>query len=191
MPTASASRPGCRPTTTARRTCDVERSCVLDGAAGRSPAGIYAAYNNVVRVDAAGDRIGQFAADIRAAAAAQPDLPIRIDLRNNPGGDNHTFGDVRRAIEAMAHERPGRVSIIAGRSTFSAAGNFITDIMVGPERAGIRLVGEAPGGGLNIYGDVDVVTLPASKIVVLISGDYHERAPATIAWRCRRTSRSR
>ena len=45
------------------------------------------------------------------------------------------------------------------------------------EKAGIRLVGEPPGGGLNIYGDVDVVTLPASKIVVLVSGRYHERAP--------------
>ncbi len=141
------------------------------------PAGIYAAYNNVVRVDDAGGRIGQFAADIRAAAAAQPDLPIALDMRNNPGGDNNTFGDVRRAIEALAKERPGRVAIIAGRSTFSAAGNFITDVMVGPEGAGIRLVGEAPGGGLNIYGDVDVVTLPHSKVVVLISGRYHERAP--------------
>ena len=141
------------------------------------PAGIYAAYNNVVRVDASGYRIGQFAADIRAAAAEQPDRPIAIDMRNNPGGDNQTFGDLRRAVEALAHERPGRVAIIAGRSTFSAAGNFITDIMVGPERAGVRLVGEPPGGGLNIYGDVDVVTLPASKVVVLISGDYHERAP--------------
>jgi hypothetical protein len=143
----------------------------------RDPAGIYAAYNRVLRVDATGFRVGQFAADIRAAAEAQPGLPVVIDMRNNPGGDNNTFGDLRRAVEAVAHERPGRVSIIAGRSTFSAAGNFITDILVGPEGSGIRLVGEAPGGGLNIYGDVDVVTLPASGIVVLISNRYHERAP--------------
>jgi hypothetical protein len=141
------------------------------------PAGFYAAYNRVLRVDTSGLRIGQFAADIRRAAAAQPDLPVAIDLRNNPGGDNNTFSDVRRAVEAVAHERPGRVAIIAGRSTFSAAGNFVTDLLVGPERAGIRLVGEAPGGGLNIYGDVDVVTLPTSGIVVLISNRYHERAP--------------
>jgi hypothetical protein len=38
-------------------------------------------------------------------------------------------------------------------------------------------VGEAPGGGLDIYGDVVVVTLPASKIVVLISGRFHDKAP--------------
>ena len=98
-------------------------------------------------------------------------------MRNNPGGDNTTFGDLRRAVEAVAHQGPGRVAIIAGRSTFSAAGNFITDILVGPEGGGIRLIGEAPGGGLNIYGDVDVVTLPTSGIVVLISNRYHERAP--------------
>jgi hypothetical protein len=49
--------------------------------------------------------------------------------------------------------------------------------MVGKEKAGIRLVGESPGGGLDIYGDVRVVTLPASKIVVLISARFHDRAP--------------
>ena len=49
--------------------------------------------------------------------------------------------------------------------------------MVGQEKAGIRLVGEPPGGGLNIYGDVDVVTLPASKIVVLVSGRLPRACP--------------
>ena len=63
--------------------------------------------------------------------------------------------------------------------------------MVGQEKAGIRLVGEPPGGGLDIYGDVKVVTLPASKIVVLISARYHERAPGDPASRSHRTSRSR
>ena len=67
---------------------------------------------------------------------------------------------LRTALETIAHDRPGRVSLITGRSTFSAAGNFVTDLKVGPEEAGIRLVGEAPGGGLDMYGDVRVVTLP-------------------------------
>lgn len=31
-----------------------------------------------------------------------------------------------------------------------------------------------------MYGDVSVVTLPASKIVVLISSRYHERAPGDL-----------
>jgi len=121
-------------------------------------------------------------------------LPVVIDLRNNGGGDNNTFAPLRVVVEKIAAADPGRVRLITGRSTFSAAGNFVTDLLVGKQGAGIRLVGEAPGGGLNIYGDVEVVTLPASKIVVLISARYHERAkgddrlaiepdrPAEVSW---------
>lgn len=141
------------------------------------PAGLYVAYNQVVRTGSDGRPIADLAAEIAAAATTPSELPFAIDLRNNGGGDNNTFAALRRAVESMARARPGRVSIIAGRSTFSAAGNFITDLLVGPQAANLRLVGEAPGGGLNIYGDVRVVTLPASGIVVLISERYHERAP--------------
>ena len=130
-----------------------------------------------VRPTSGSQRINELANAIEAAAAEDPDRPIVIDLRNNGGGDNHTFAPLRQAVEKVAHANPGSVSLITGRGTFSAAGNFVTDLMVGKEKAGIRLVGEPPGGGLNIYGDVVVVTLPASKIVVLVSGDYHERAP--------------
>jgi hypothetical protein len=140
------------------------------------PPGLYVAYNNVGRSSADGETIGGLAFDIVQAAPLEPDQPFVIDLRNNPGGDNTTFRPLRDAVERMARDRPGRVSIIAGRSTFSAAGNFITDLLVGPQRANMRLVGESPGGGLNIYGDVRVVTLPASQIVVLVSEDYHLRA---------------
>jgi hypothetical protein len=128
------------------------------------PAGLYVAYNQVVRIGSDGRPVTDLATEIADAASTPSDEPFAIDLRNNGGGDNNTFAALRRAVETMARARPGRVSIIAGRSTFSAAGN-------------LRLVGEPPGGGLNIYGDVRVVTLPASGIVVLISKRYHERAP--------------
>jgi hypothetical protein len=140
------------------------------------PPGLYVGYNEVRTTNAERETISAFAFDLVQAAPLEPDQPFVIDLRNNPGGDNTTFRPLRDAVERMARDRPGRVSIIAGRSTFSAAGNFITDLLVGPQRANMRLVGESPGGGLNIYGDVQVVTLPASKIVVLVSEDYHLRA---------------
>lgn len=143
----------------------------------RDPAAIYVGYNGVTRMNSAGRSLGDLATSLLTAAAADPDLPVVVDLRNNGGGDNNTFGPLRSSVETIAKDDPGRVSLITGRSTFSAAGNFVTDLMVGPQRAGIRLVGEAPGGGLDMYGDVDVVTLPVSGIVVLISARYHERAP--------------
>ena len=160
-----------------------------------APAGIYVGYNEVRRSNEEGETIGGLAFDILQAAPLEPDQPFVIDLRNNPGGDNTTFRPLRDAVERMARDRPDRVSIIASRSTFSAAGNFITDLLVGPEGGKMRLVGEAPGGGLNIYGDVRVVTLPASGIVVLVSEVYHPRArgddrlalppdiPAEVTWK--------
>lgn len=144
----------------------------------RDPAGLYVGYNEVRSASGDGRPLTDLAAEIEAAAASgSPDKPFVIDLRNNGGGDNTTYRPLRDAVETMARARPGRVSIITGRSTFSAAGNFVTDLMVGPEREHLRLVGEPPGGGLDIYGDVRVVTLPSSRIVVLISTRYHERAP--------------
>jgi hypothetical protein len=142
----------------------------------KAPAMFYVGYNEVRRTSGS-QTIDELASEITAAAAAEPERPIVIDLRNNGGGDNNTYGPLRRAAETVAHGNPGGVTLITGRGTFSAAGNFVTDLLVGPEKAGIRLAGEAPGGGLNIYGDVDVVTLPASQIVVLVSARYHEKAP--------------
>lgn len=140
------------------------------------PAGTYVGYNEVMRMSG-NDTIAVLATTVLDAAAKDPGAPIIVDLRNNGGGDNNTFGPLKQALETIAAEHPGSVRLITGRATFSAAGNFVTDLKVGRQAAGIRLVGEPPGGGLNIHGDVKVVTLPSSKIVVLIAGRYHERAP--------------
>jgi hypothetical protein len=140
------------------------------------PAAIYVGYNVVSSTDG-GRSIGDLAMSIEATADAHPALPVVVDLRNNGGGDNTTYRPLRTTLETIAHDRPGRVALLTGRSTFSAAGNFVTDLKVGPEGAGIRLVGEAPGGGLDMYGDVRVVTLPNSRIVVLVSSRHHVRAP--------------
>jgi hypothetical protein len=141
------------------------------------PAAIYVGYNAVTSRTSAGRSLADLVTELQTAADAEPDRPVVVDLRNNGGGDNNTYRPLRTLLETIAAADPGRVRLITGRSTFSAAGNFVTDLLVGPQRAGITLVGEPPGGGLDMYGDVAVVTLPNSKIVVLISRRYHERAP--------------
>jgi hypothetical protein len=141
------------------------------------PAGTYVGYNVVTRTGPDGHTIAELATTTLEAAAAHPGAPIVVDLRNNGGGDNNTFRPFKDALASIAADQPGSVRLIVGRATFSAAGNFVTDLKVGPQKDGIVLVGEPAGGGLNIYGDVKVVTLPASKVVVLIAGRYHERAP--------------
>lgn len=113
--------------------------------------------------------------DVYRAINAGASEPVIVDLRNNPGGNNTTHGPFRDALVAHATKRPGSVALIAGRGTFSAAGNFVTEIEAGEAGAAVHLVGEPPGGGPNIYADVRVVTLEHSGIVVLISTRYHER----------------
>ncbi len=140
--------------------------------------GLYVGYNHILR-PAHGDTttVSSVAKDVSDAMDAGATDPVIVDLRNNPGGDNNTYGLFRSALERYADAAPGTVALLAGRSTFSAAGNFVTDLERGHAADEILLVGEPPGGGPNIYGDVDVVTLPASGIVVLISGRWHEKAP--------------
>lgn len=132
---------------------------------------LYIAYHEV-RARSGDLTIGRLANEVEAA-----DGPVIVDLRANPGGDNTTYGPFRDAVRRKAALGPGQVALLTSRDTFSAAGNFVTELKVGEGGDDILLVGEPPGGGLNIYGDVATITLKASRIVVLISEDYHEKAP--------------
>lgn len=140
--------------------------------------GTYVAYNQVQPSRGSeGTTISDVARELTAATRAGASDAVIIDLRNNPGGNNTTYGPLRSAVETYALANPGRVALLTGRTTFSAAGNFVTDLAAGPAGDAIRIVGEPTGGGPNIYGDVRVVTLESSGVVVLISTRWHERRP--------------
>ena len=132
---------------------------------------LYVAYHEV-RSKSGDVTIGRLANEVDAV-----DGPVIVDMRANPGGDNTTYGPFRDALRRKAAGGAGQLALLTSRDTFSAAGNFVTELKVGKHGDRILLVGEPPGGGLNIYGDVATVTLEESGIVVLISGDYHEKAP--------------
>jgi hypothetical protein len=132
---------------------------------------LYIAYQEV-RAKSGTTTIGRLANAVRDAEG-----PVVVDLRANPGGDNTTYGPFRDALREKAIGGKGQVALLTSRDTFSAAGNFVTELKVGEGGDDILLVGEPPGGGLNIYGDTATVTLENSGIVVLISRRYHEKAP--------------
>lgn len=138
--------------------------------------GLYVAYNVIARSDGQGGTIAALAETVRATIDAA-DPRLIVDLRNDGGGDNTTYRPLREAVHDAALAHPGQVALITGRGTFSAAGNFVTELKVGDAGGAIRLVGEAPGGGLDMYGDVIVVRLPASGVVVLVSTRFHNKAP--------------
>lgn len=84
---------------------------------------------------------------------------VVVDLRRNPGGNNTTYGPVLRALQDPAIDREGRLYVLVGRTTFSAATNFVVDL----ERSTTAVfVGETMGGSPMLYGDPRPVGLRQS-----------------------------
>jgi hypothetical protein len=89
--------------------------------------------------------------------ATQGDVDrVIVDLRQNPGGDNHNFPTILGVLEDPAIDLPGRLLVLTDRVTFSAASNFTTSI---EQSTGATFVGEPMGGGLNFWNDVRQVRL--------------------------------
>ncbi|HKD93716.1 MAG TPA: hypothetical protein VKB43_03300 [Gaiellaceae bacterium] len=90
---------------------------------------------------------------------------VVVDLRNNRGGDNHTYPPLIQALKKLRRKHKAIV-VLAGRATFSAAANFLGDL----ERATrYLLVGEDSGGAPNLYGDVEPLDLPETGLRVEIA----------------------
>ena len=86
---------------------------------------------------------------------------VIVDMRLNPGGDNHTYVDLLRALRSKRVNKKGRLVVLIGRSTFSAAQNFITEL---ERKTRAVFVGETSGGSPNLYGDVQPVDLPSAGL---------------------------
>lgn len=100
---------------------------------------------------------------------------IVVDVRLNPGGDNHTYAALLHALRSRWVDRPGRLVVLISRSTFSAAENFITDL---ERRTKAVFVGEDSGGSPNLYGDVTAVELPTAGVSVNIATQYWQKSTA-------------
>lgn len=90
-----------------------------------------------------------------------------IDLRWNNGGD--TFLVQLLLLGLIGNRkvnRPGRLFVVIGRRTFSAAQNTATYL----ERfTHATFVGEPTGSNPNAIGEEDPITLPSSKLLTNVS----------------------
>jgi hypothetical protein len=98
---------------------------------------------------------------------------VVVDLRHNGGGDNTTLGPIDFALRDPAIDRPGRLFVIVGRITFSAAANFATDL---EQETGAIFAGEDMGGSPNLYGDARQIHLPYGKPSLFMATRYWERS---------------
>ena len=134
----------------------------------RVEGAIYVGYNQVqASIPSTGELIATFAARV-ADEARRGDLDIVVDMRHNPGGENGSYPPLRDMLFEIAASRPGSVTVIAGRSTFSAASQLLSELRAGAGDA-IRVVGEPTGGAPNMFGDGRRIELPASGLTVSIA----------------------
>jgi hypothetical protein len=98
---------------------------------------------------------------------------VIVDVRLNPGGDNHTYVPLLRALRSKRINKRGRLVVLIGRSTFSAAENFITEL---ERKTRAVFVGEPSGGSPNLYADVQPVYLPTAGLRVNVAAVYWQKS---------------
>ncbi len=130
---------------------------------------LYVQYNQVARgIDSIANEI--------LARAKQPGIKhVVVDMRHNGGGDNTTYRRLLGVLQDPAINQPGRLTLLIGRLTFSAAANFATEV---ERTTHAEFAGEAMGGSPNLYGDTRPTTLPFSGQTALIATIYWEKSTA-------------
>ena len=100
---------------------------------------------------------------------------VIVDVRLNGGGDNTTYGGLTALLGSPAVDRRGKLYLLVGRATFSAAANFAAEI---DRDTRAVILGEPTGGGVETYADTFPVLLPTLGWYVNIAARYHERKKA-------------
>jgi len=133
---------------------------------------VYMQYN-AVRNDPAEDT-AHFA-DRLFDAVNKPDVDtLIVDVRWNGGGNSFlNLPIVNGIIACKKIQARGRLFVITGRDTFSAAQNFTTDI---GRACNPIYVGEPTGSSPNFVGESVAFTLPYSKMEGSISDLYWQRS---------------
>ncbi|MEO6391274.1 MAG: hypothetical protein ABIP75_05435 [Pyrinomonadaceae bacterium] len=101
--------------------------------------------------------------------AANPVEKLVIDLRNNGGGNNGLNRPVVIGLIKSKIDERGRLFVITGRQTFSAAQNFVNEL---ENYTNAIFIGEPTAGHPNHYGDNRAIMLPNSKLEARVSTLY-------------------
>ncbi|MDF1868697.1 MAG: hypothetical protein P1U70_27985 [Saprospiraceae bacterium] len=99
-----------------------------------------------------------------------------LDLRHNQGGNGSLLPSIHQAVRKFVTMTPdGRVFVLTGRGTFSAAQNLLTKLT---EYANPIVVGEPSGSRPNHIGEAGWVRLPNSGLMAIISTQFHQTSRA-------------
>ncbi len=132
-------------------------------ASGRA---VYLGYNSVV------EPTNAFVRSLERRVRDPKVRRVVVDVRLNGGGDNTTYGSLTSILNSPAIDRRGKLYVLIGRATFSAAANFAAEL---DRDTRATFVGEPTGGGVETYGDTFPLALPTAGWNVYIAARYHHR----------------
>lgn len=123
-------------------------------------------YCQLNAIEERGEGFDAFFARAFAAADSQGARRFVLDLRHNGGGDGTKNPAIVRPLLRSRFDERGRLFVITGRRTFSAAQMLICEL----ERwTSPIFVGEPSASRDNHYGDSKLLVLPNSRITVRVS----------------------
>ncbi|HEX8245151.1 MAG TPA: hypothetical protein VF541_16690 [Longimicrobium sp.] len=120
---------------------------------------LYVQVNNLK--DAPDETLTQYGRRLGGVVDTMHAKNLVLDIRHNNGGTTQLYPELLRTLIAYSRVQGRQVWVLMGRRTYSAAGNFVTDLerLVMP-----YFVGEASSECCNLYGDPVNVTLPYSHV---------------------------
>ena len=121
---------------------------------------LFVQYNRVDRLPTA------TLTELKAALHAPDVVRVILDMRHNYGGEMEAIDPILTLFKDPAVNRPGRLAVITGRNTFSAASLMVARLA---QQTSATIVGEEMGGCPTTYGDPTDVPLPFSGIVVSVA----------------------
>ncbi|HET9793583.1 MAG TPA: hypothetical protein VFS34_03900 [Thermoanaerobaculia bacterium] len=131
------------------------------------PRVLYVQYNGVA--DRPDESIAAFFARVFRFAGEHPVDRFVLDIRLNSGGNNFLNAPVVAGILRAHLDERGKLFVVIGRSTFSAAQNLVNDLS---RFARPTFVGEPTGSRPSQYGDHEAIVLPRSGLTVMASTMY-------------------
>jgi hypothetical protein len=114
--------------------------------------------------------------ELTEAATDPATTRVVLDLRHNFGGEASALEPIVSAIEDPRIDRSGRLFVITGRNTFSAASMIVARL---DAESSAVIVGEPMGGCPSFWADPEEFVLPYSEIGVSVSTMFDIGASAT------------
>lgn len=129
---------------------------------------LYFQYNQVANKDR--EPVSAFALKLRKYLAENPIENLIIDVRHNNGGNSYLNRELIRTFVTFEAAKQGRIFLITGRNTFSAAQNFTNDVC---RMTNATVVGEPSSSKPFFIGESAPFVLPYSKLGGTISTRLH------------------